>query len=848
MKIKRKKLALTALTVSAFLTLSGCNFKEQAEEILAPVFSIQQLIQEPIQHIKQIPDQVKSFDLFQEMNLFKKLEIFSPTTAKNKAEVLKGYDAIVKKTDRIMKPYLDEEGTVSEEELTVLSDKLYDYAQQLKQEGAIQSFSRSEESGSVTMVLDTGARILFAPTLTDTYSGSYSVNTVNAVGFRETVPAAVVFNGTKSVKDYGEYIQTTMEDCTQWNHLDDQQVTVSAVRTMLENASADNCRLIFWRGHGNISEGESVLALPEPVNDNTSRLYEEDIQNGDLIVGSQTYWITPGFIEKYMSEVSNGGLFFCGSCYSAADGGDLAYAFIDNGFQAFVGTDGSVINIYSDWIMKAVAENLCEEDSNSPGDTMTIRSALLKAKNDKGEQDISNVTFRLYEQVHAKEQQVPGRTGIVTPQFLRTDALSYIEHQSLQKTRTIKPFRLLENNTLNNGGTVVRYQGNDYYWKYSSDSKNNDGLFTFFSNRNEVENQMVCRHADGREEVLFTAVGVGRFYIIGGRIYAGFSTGESIYNLYSVNLDGTDRRDYGEFQGICVNEEETLFLGRQKDQWCLLNLHTGDIQQIAGNEFNYIDILENCIYFSYVDENKNVILYQYPLDGTNTMKEIDRIPAIEDWLWTQILQIMKLDQTLYYSYGAYAGTGGFFQTGGIRFAELDESGNPIQCGTAIDQITGEEFQVEKTDDSVNLYYISSNEYGSSYIGFWDDDAYESCQVKNMTTGAVTDSSFPLSRPESYVLLNGEIAAIEKNKASYKTLIPASLISEYGCQNEIDTSGGKAVMIRDLEIVGEDIYYTVEESLHSKEHDFGWRPGYLRQKSSVYRLKIGSEQAELIFSY
>ncbi|MDO5549842.1 MAG: hypothetical protein Q4F76_01605 [Lachnospiraceae bacterium] len=768
----------------------------------------------------------------------------------DEAEVLAGYQKLTKAVDEIMEAYETEDGSVTAEEAAQAAEEIYQYGCGLEEDGAIQSCIRDEDANSVTMVLDTGGRILFAPHVKDTYSGSYSVSTVNAVGFGETVPVAVVYNGGKSVKDYGEYTLEMMEECEDWSHLDDQEVSVRNVRDMLADVSKDNCRLIYWRGHGCKSDGKSVLALAETINAETSQEFSEDIEAGILLAGDSNYWITPEFVEKYMSKASDGGLFFCGSCFSAADDGQLARAFLDKGFQAYVGASDLILNIYSDNMMKATAEYLCTEDPKSPGETIPILEALLKARQDKGETDIYTTRFLLYERVE-EASGGPSRMGLSRASVRRTDNLGAVDRKALAQSRTVEEFRLRPLEIDNNGSTVVQYQGDDYYWKYTADSVYSDGLFAYFSPQAGANNQMICRRPDGSEEVLFTADGNGDIYIAGQRMYLKAGDGST----FSVKLDGSDRRDYGYFTIWGADPGSGLVVGTGGYQSGVQAISgaDGSISSLISDGRNYVygGTEDNFVYFSVSDgSSKELALYRYQLGSQGTVQQLDRFTLsgelLEPWAdAVTVTQVSHLGNQIYYSYGFYAGTGGFFQEGGINCVQLDENGSPVGRSSCVDSITAEEFLAEQQDGTVRLYY--NDEATGSYIGFWDDYAYNGCKVKDMSTGQVSGSSFRLSRPGSFVYLDGAVCMINENQASYTTVIPASLLSGYGC-TDITGEEAQIALVRDLEIAGPYVYYTVETSTRDRNRDMGWRPGYYRNGSTRYRLQLGSDQAEVVFSY
>lgn len=405
---------------------------------------------------------------------------------------------------------------------------------------------------------------------------------------------------------------------------------------------------------------------------------------------------------------------------------------------------------------------------------------------------------------------------------------------------------------LNNGGTVVRIQGNDYYWKYGPDSAAEDGLFARYSFQQDAVNEMVCRHPDGTEEVLFTAAGSDSIYIAGDRMYLNNSG-----SMYSVNLDGSDRLDYEYFTIWDSNPEAGLVIGSAGAAVGVqvISSETGAAETLAGTENSYPVYAGSAggfVYYSAADSNtKEFVLYQYNLDGSGNLREVDRFSLTGDLLSSYsgsvyATQISLLDNCLYYSYGFYAGTGGFFQAGGINCVELDESGAPVNHSACVDSISAEEFAVVKLGDDILLHYIT--EANGSYVGFWDDYPYADCTVKNLTTGQTESSVFHLSRPGSFVFMDGAICTMEDNQAAYKILIPKELVSSLGCIENPGGSEDHLTLIRDLEIVGEDIYFTAEDSLRTPERDMGWRPGYQREGSRRLLLKAGENQAEELFAY
>ena len=398
----------------------------------------------------------------------------------------------------------------------------------------------------------------------------------------------------------------------------------------------------------------------------------------------------------------------------------------------------------------------------------------------------------------------------------------------------------------NNGGTVVGYHGNRYYWRYSPESKNSSGLFGYFPYDPNVENELVCRYADGTEEVIFTGAGNGDIYMAGDRIY--LQNGSS--DFYSVDLSGGDRVDYTGMDIWAADDEAGTVVAQRLSPTqgiSVVDVRSGGVYPVYEGFATYAGTIDGCVYFSAADSaTGELVLYQLRTDGTDLPKEIDRCSIDEEYgAGSYVTEITQIGDTLYYSYGCYAGTGGFFQTGGINSVKTDGSGHMECVEPGI--IQAEEFLAAPDEDDVLIYYIGpDNEMVGSYIGYWDDSAYGRCTMKSMATGETLQIDFPLSRQGSFVYLDGTVSRIMENEADYEILIPEETAAAVGLTEEEDTS--QLVLIKDAEILGRELFFTVETSVRDAGADIGWREGYSRTRSDFYTMEIGGNQPELIYSY
>ncbi|MGN0373808.1 MAG: hypothetical protein ACI4F3_13495 [Enterocloster sp.] len=425
---------------------------------------------------------------------------------------------------------------------------------------------------------------------------------------------------------------------------------------------------------------------------------------------------------------------------------------------------------------------------------------------------------------------------------------SKVSAQTLSGASSAASEELPEKNAVvNNGGTVVRYQGSDYCWRYSPDSFSRGGLFAQYSAEQNTRNQMVRIHPDGTEEVLFEDRGNGAVYILGDRMYLNYGYN----NLYSVMPDGSDRVEYGAFSVWSSDDRAGTLLGYNTELYEIQLIdRSGNLHFLMdGKDVCYAGTEGEYSYCSLVDkETKELILYQIKTDGTKDPAEIDRYKLPADYAdYTSALQVAELDGILYYSYGFYAGTGGYFQMGGINAVKLDGT-DAYECVES-GAIAGEEFQVENKNGAVRIYYVpAAGDVTGSCIGYWDDSAYGGCAVKNMASGATEASDFPLSRRGSFVYLDGAVSRMKENEAAYEELIPESLADSLGCNTISAAEDQEMVIIRNLEQLGKDIYFTVETGRREPSEDVGWRPFYVRESSSCYKMKSGEETAQMLYTY
>ena len=275
-----------------------------------------------------------------------------------------------------------EEGYINPEDTAIAAEKVVSYARKAKDDGLILDYYYAQTWGTVTFIFPDGTSMFYAPayegTMSNGISNEFGVLAVDNVGNGVAHPsssASTCISGIENEENYEGYA------------LNENDSVSDLIYYMSE---ADSFRVIFWRGHGsspilvkNASLGVDYVAtafkIPGKADDirNDIDLMKDAKDCRFTFNDSGSVFVTPLFFDKYLKEVE-GGLFYCGACYAAADNGNMAQAFLRKGFDAFIGADRSVDDIYSGDMMKRFANNLCKKDEN--GDYITALEALKEAK------------------------------------------------------------------------------------------------------------------------------------------------------------------------------------------------------------------------------------------------------------------------------------------------------------------------------------------------------------------------------------------------------------------------------------------------------------------------------------
>ena len=402
--------------------------------------------------------------------------------------------------------------------------------------------------------------------------------------------------------------------------------------------------------------------------------------------------------------------------------------------------------------------------------------------------------------------------------------------------------------------TYAYQDGKVYYRRYHEDSYEEAALWGSYGTLPDKEKEIICIDADGKETILFTDKGYGGIYLLNNRFYmtdeVTDENGDIRRMLYSVDMQGNDRFDYGEGYVSKVDRERKIIKIRLwGDGYYALNYETGEREQVY-----YSGVYQDG-WFSYVnhsDDDDICKLCAVSLDGEE--REIIALTSDGNQIVDgreHILDIKVDGDRVYFIFGGYLGQLQVFQGGKLISVKLD--------GTDYKAVeTHSDNYYICHDEGKTLVYFSERYNGD--VGIDGEPKEYSALVWDVEEDICYCSEFP-----------------GKDLFCYEEMGPLYSVSRYDDELQRrrvdfyaipDDSSRIVRIVMDIEqyitkweeeeadyidygdyyFADGFLYFTVEYNAYDAETSLGWRDGYRRLHTDIYRLKIGEDKAEVLYSY
>lgn len=427
--------------------------------------------------------------------------------------------------------------------------------------------------------------------------------------------------------------------------------------------------------------------------------------------------------------------------------------------------------------------------------------------------------------------------------------------------------------------TYACRDGKLYYRRYHENSFEEAAMWGNYDSVSGTEKEIVRIDEDGAETVLFIDKGYGDMYLLNDRFYmtemATRNEDGAVYHqkrLYSVDMQGEDRIDYGYGGIFAIDETRNIIVMEiiEEEGFCYyaLNYKTGEKKRMLPSEDDYSHYIgayrDGWLYYERINWSDAGV---FELWAVSVEGERRKIIAIASELnqrsvgFKEHIQNIKADgERIYFIVGGYDGSAGEFQGGklisikpdGTDYKAVETPGDTYY----VSHDNGKTFlyfprffmpvadDVQECDTMVwdmeeDICYLS--DFPQTFIQSYDWCAERICKYDSDYAGVLFEPSFYYDDIYTYEVNiyaipddSGRIVRVAMNLGAY--------IDKYE-DGEVDRAAYKDIYYADGVL-----YFRVEYSVYDEDTSIGWRDGYRRLRSDVYRLKTGESTAKLLYSY
>ena len=357
----------------------------------------------------------------------------------------------------------------------------------------------------------------------------------------------------------------------------------------------------------------------------------------------------------------------------------------------------------------------------------------------------------------------------------------------------------------------------------------------------DVQNELICRTADGTETVLLKDCGSGPIFICGDYIFY-----EKGYYSWGVcHLDGTSATSYSETDILAVDiEQNTVIATNYTSEIFAITAEDGQIS-LAPAGASFIGIHGIRMYYGLGSENY-MNIYSVRLDGLDTLSLGSITFSNSEMGMISIGDSLLKEDGIYVSVGFYGGTGNFFYNGGIYRIGYDKGIETLIDPAGTQQVNFPKIYIEETEETSTLYYYCGEGY--SNVGFWDSWISEDVYGLNLETYAIEPKSFKLSNIGDIICLDGSVCTLLDNSGQYTEILSAELATQLGYADLGEHSADGEAFVSKLDIIEDTAYFTITKITQDPSASIGWRTGYRRDPMKTYMTQIGSGEVTLLNEY
>lgn len=355
-----------------------------------------------------------------------------------------------------------------------------------------------------------------------------------------------------------------------------------------------------------------------------------------------------------------------------------------------------------------------------------------------------------------------------------------------------------ENISRSNVGTFIEYNGDIYYWKMDSGSREESALFANYTELTNYKNSLVKLQDDGTETVITKDTGSGKVCIINGKIfYESRATNE--VQICSINIDGEEKTEHTE--GSLKYVVDNYIYVQSGNDISVIDANKAEVNTIV-KEASIVGIADKNVYYTKSISNNDI-----------KSMEIGYINGLKD-----------------------SGTVASFNSSEYS----DEYANDSNVN-----VTFVDFEYRENKVMVDVGFVAGT--GLFVQEGWtitmDKDGKNASKSITESNGEASESLIGVS--DNVVVYNNGLVYTNPETGKETTIITEDeLISKLGFKKDEDG----IYEVYSADVIGDEIYITVDSGTHNPEEDMGWRYSYKRSKTVAFKYNIKTSDIKKIYEF
>ena len=395
----------------------------------------------------------------------------------------------------------------------------------------------------------------------------------------------------------------------------------------------------------------------------------------------------------------------------------------------------------------------------------------------------------------------------------------------------------------NNGGNVVGYNGNVYYFRIGDGSYSKSKVEARYDLSHVAKNDLVVRAADGSEKVLISTTASGSIWICNNRaLYKKFDN-----KWYYVDLKNPEKEIY--FSGgdiIGYDNQEDMLVVRSSEEMVSMVDTLGHSVSVLQKAHKNIAVKDGYFYYYTVAGKQDYTFCRYGFEEKQH-ETLGTIHMAQEYkTYSQIGTVTIAEEGLYIVAGYQGGIQRFFHKGSLYFIPFEGKMQVFADGEVCYywNYLSREVLPDGTLGKQYLYYHTSADVTNFTIYQVADG--DSVSRVDLQTGTVEVVDFPLSVENVPFIHDGQLL-VYTGGPEPEVILSAEAAAAMGCGALGFRSDGSAAYHMTADRVGDDWYIMMVESVEDDDSSAGIYQGYAWNFIKLFRYTPKTGHWEEIYS-